>query len=372
MSKLPPVQSGIVLVGPTHPYSGGIAQHTTRLALELERAGHIVTVESWSSQYPSFLYQGSGRVHADEPEVGVPSTVINELAWYSPLSWWRAGRRSRGASALVLTVPTPFHFLPYFLLLLAVGRRPLRVAIVHNVHPHERFVGDSFLMSRLLRLFDRVVVHNDESAKAVRALAPEVEDLRVTSLPSPWSVGSTTKPPSTPQSASIQLLFFGTIRAYKGLGVLIDALETLDNCSLMVAGEFWEDPEQYLAQISTRGVDDRVIIRAGYVKAQEFESIFSAADILVLPYLSATGSIVRELGFDFGLPVIATNVGSLAEGIVDGKNGFIVEPGDSAKLADAIKQGSTPKKLAALRRGARALQADKSQLWSDYVTAIVS
>lgn len=371
MSNQHPAQSGIVLVGPTHPYSGGIAQHTTRLALELESSGHEVTVESWSSQYPSFLYRGSGHVPGGEPEVGIPTTVNSKLAWYSPLSWWRAGRRARSAAVLALTIPTPFHFIPYFVLLAAAGPGPRRVGIVHNVLPHERFPGDTWLMARLLRRLDRVIVHNDEAAKQVTALHPGANDITVSALPSPWSAITDARPRTKSKAGPVSLLFFGTIRPYKGLDVLIDALGQVEDCTLTIAGEFWEDADSYLAQIRDRGLHDRVSVRAGYVAAKDFESVFSAADVLVLPYRSATGSIVRELGFDFGLPVIATTVGSLSEGIIDGKNGYSVEPGNAEQLARAISKCTTPATLTTLRRGARKLQADRSQLWSDYVSAVI-
>ena len=370
MSNQHHAQSGIVLVGPTHPYSGGIAQHTTRLALELENAGHEVTVESWSSQYPSFLYRGSGTVPEGDPEVGIPTKVNSTLAWYSPLSWWRAGRRSRGAAVLAVTVPTPFHLIPYLVLLAAAGRKPTRLGIVHNVLPHERFPGDTWLMAGLIGQLDRVIVHNEEAAQQVKSLDAGSCDITVSSLPSPWSVVSATPSRASKKPGPTNLLFFGTIRPYKGLDVLIDALGQVEDCRLTIAGEFWEDADSYLAQIKKRGLLDRVTVRAGYVATKDFESVFSAPDVLVLPYRSATGSIVRELGFDFGLPVIATTVGSLSEGIVDGKNGFCVEPGNAAQLAAAISQCAAPKTLATLRRGARKLQANRSQLWSDYVSAV--
>lgn len=371
MSNQHPAQSSIVLVGPTHPYSGGIAQHTTRLALELESAGHEVTVESWSSQYPSFLYRGSGKLPEGDPEVGIPAKVNSKLAWYSPLTWWRAGRRSRGAAVLALTVPTPFHFIPYLVLLAAAGRKPTRLGIAHNVLPHERFPGDKWLMAGLVRQLDRVIVHNEEAAQQLKAMHPGPTDITVSSLPSPWSVISERPPRTRKTPGPINLLFFGTIRPYKGLDVLIDALGQAENCTLSIAGEFWEDADPYFAQIRELGLHDRVTVRAGYVASKDFESVFSAADVLVLPYRSATGSIVRELGFDFGLPVIATTVGSLSEGIVDGKNGYCVEPGNVAELAGAISQCAAPAMLATLRRGARTLQANRSQLWSDYVSAVI-
>lgn len=360
----------VVLVGPTHPYTGGIAQHTTRLALELEKRGKAVVVESWKYQYPSLAYPASFRIPNSEPEIGVASTVLEKLSWFSPFSWWLSGRRSRDAATIAVSIPTPLHVVAYSVLFLAAGTKPKRVGIIHNVLPHERLLGAKSLMRLLLRQLDLAVVHNDEAASKIRKIS-RGKTLSVTRrLPSPWPTPAFTNGSSRPTGTPLRILFFGTVRPYKGLDVLLKAVAQVPNCELLVAGEFWEKQETYEELIARLGITERVSIQNNYIRAQEIPHIFSKADVLVLPYKSATGSIVRELGFDFGLPVVASDVGSIGEGIISGQNGEIVPAGDMTALANVLTDLAEPERLTKLRAGARRLQSDRAKLWSDYVDVL--
>lgn len=368
MSKKP-AASSIVLVGPSHPYTGGIAQHTTRLALELEQRGHDVVVESWKAQYPKKLYPGPDRVPDGEPEVGVPTTLREDLAWYSPLSWWLVGRRLAKASAVALSVPTPFHAVPYLVMLLAMGKKPTRIAMVHNVLPHEPSVFDRVLMGALLRRCNRVVVHNDPAAHQAEALGVSSANIAVRSLPSPWPWQ---KPRATRKSSRRQpaALFFGTIRHYKGLDLLLEALAQTDGVDLVVAGEFWDDRSDYEEAVGRLGLSHRVSFRAGYVAQSDFADVFGSADFLVLPYRSGSGSIVRELAFRFGLPVIATSVGSIAEGVESGTNGLVIPPADTAALAEALRVASNKTTLAKWKKGVGSQRQKQTRQWQEYCDVI--
>lgn len=362
----------ILLVGPTHPYKGGIAQHTTRLALELEARGHSVVVESWKAQYPVALYPGEARISDDQPEIGVPSTIVERLTWYSPWSWWLAGRRIKNHDLAVFNVPTPFHLFPYSVMIWSAGRRLKTVGIVHNALPHDRRRMDAILMKKLVGLFDRNLVHNQIAKTQLQEWSSIQEEPVVASLPSPWgpiSPANERRPKNIRNG--LQLLFFGTVRPYKGLHVLLNSLTRVPGPRLTVAGEFWEPIGKYEELILTLGLSDRVTLRPGYVKESDFESLFSQADVLVLPYTSGTGSIVRELGFRYELPVIATRAGSIAEGIVDGVNGRIVEPGDSENLAEAIEEALHPETVENWRRNLRARTHDQSDQWECYITALL-
>lgn len=360
----------VVLVGPTHPYPGGIAQHTTRLALELEGAGVPVVVESWKAQYPKALYKGPDRVPDNQPEVGVAGDVREDLAWYSPWSWWRVGRRSRGAT-VGLSIPTPFHAVPYLTLLSAAGRATKTIAIVHNVLPHEPGPLDRILMGLLLRRVDRVIVHNEQAVHTAVALGVKPGAVQVLALPSPWPLTevAATRPTS---KGPVRLLFFGTIRPYKGLDILLKALATTEAVTLTIAGEFWEDEQKYRHQVQDLGISDRVSIRAGYVAEADFPELFAGADVLVLPYRSGTGSIVRELGFRFGLPVIATSVGSIAEGVVSGENGLVVIPESVEELAEALRQAGSRETLRKWRKGVTSRRDKQAELWARYLAVFDS
>ena len=364
MASHPP----IVLVGPTHPYTGGIAQHTARLALELEGAGVPVVVESWKAQYPKALYPGSGRVEG-EPEVGLPETVNESLAWYSPWSWWRVGRRHRG-SRIVVSIPTAFHALPYTVMRWGAGRRSGMWGIVHNVTPHDSGKLSKILMGFLLRSLHHLIVHGDTAKDDATALGVRPEAVTVTALPSPWPERGAVATPAS--KGPLRVLFFGTIRPYKGLDVLLEALAQVPGTTLSVAGEFWEPREPYDDLISRLGLIDRVTIRPGYVPAEDFEAIFSAADVMVLPYRRGTGSIVKEVGFRFGLPVIATRVGAISDGIEHDVNGLVISPESVDELTEALRLAGKPATLARWRKAISESSGANRKRWADYVTAITS
>lgn len=368
------------MVGPTHPYTGGIAQHTTRLALELEKHGHRVRVESWSAQYPKALYPGPDRVPDGAPEVGLPSEVHEDLAWFNPVSWWVVGRRLRTQDVVALSIPTPFHAVPYLVLLAALGRSAQSVGIVHNVLPHEPGPLDHFLMGLLLRRLNRVIVHGTEAHHRASELGVPPCALTQCSLPSPWphtpppTLGNaprSTTPEGEDQSTALRVLFFGTVRHYKGLDVLLESLAMTPGVELIVAGEFWDDDKPYRDQINRLGLESRVTIKPGYVAEAEFAELFADADLLVLPYRSGTGSIVRELGFRFGLPVIATDAGAIADGIDHDANGMVVTAGDPQALAEALTHASRPEVLTQWREGVATRRDTQGSLWDTYCTAVL-
>jgi len=359
----------IVLVGPTHPYTGGIAQHTTRLALELEHSGVPVIVESWRAQYPRALYPGSARVPDGEPEIGVASHVSETLAWFSPLSWWRVGRRHRG-SRVIVSIPTAFHALPYRILAAGAGKKSEVWGIVHNVTPHDSGRFSAWLMGWMLRRLDRIIVHGEQARGDALALGVKPEAITVLALPSPWPEEGTLAPGNT--DGQLRVLFFGTIRPYKGLDVLLEAVAQVDSVTLHVAGEFWEPRERYDEQIARLGIGDRVKITAGYVPSASFAQVFSGADVLVLPYRRGTGSIVKEVGFRFGIPVIATRVGAIADGIEHGQNGLVISPDSVSDLVFALTEASNPATRERWRAGIAKTRGVNKDRWAAYREAITS
>jgi D-inositol-3-phosphate glycosyltransferase len=360
----------VVLVGPTHPYTGGISQHTTRLALELESAGHHTVVESWAAQYPARLYPGTATVPDGEPEIGLPSRVTSELTWYSPLSWWRAGRRHRG-SRLVVSIPTAFHAVPYWVMAKAAGKNSDIWGIVHNVIPHDSGRLSRSLMARFLATLDHIIVHGENSRADAVSLGCAGDKITVTTLPSPWPL--IPAPDTSPEeSATLRALFFGTIRPYKGVDVLLEAVAKTPAVSLTIAGEFWEDRTSYDELIASLQLGDRVTILPGYLPISRFAEVFGEADVLVLPYRNGTGSIVREVGFRYGLPVIATEVGAIGVGIENDKTGLLIPPNSVDALADALGHASDPATRTRWAAEVRARQSAEQDHWDAYVDIITS
>ncbi|HEY6277320.1 MAG TPA: glycosyltransferase family 4 protein [Streptosporangiaceae bacterium] len=362
----------IAIVGPAHPYKGGAAQHTTALAHRLSAAGHQVLLLSWTAQYPKLLYPG--QLTVDTPELPLFGATERVLAWYRPDGWWRTGRRlaRERFDALVLCVVTPIQVPAYLTLARAAGCPVL--ALCHNVLPHEGRAFDRPLMAALLRRMDAVIVHSDEEAAVAASLtsAPVQATVMPPHLPGvalagPPPTGPAGAPP--PESTHHRLLFFGIVRPYKGLDVLLRALAGASPpVALIVAGEIWDGRDDLLRLIADLGLAERVRLAEGYVPAGDIPALFATADALVLPYRSATASQNPLLAFQYGVPVIATRAGSIAATVTDGVNGLLCAPGDAADLARAIGLLYQPGMLARLRQGAR--PADPGPLWDDYLTAV--
>lgn len=354
----------VALVGPTHPYKGGVAQHTTRLAHELAARGHEVELVSWSAQYPALLYPGQQKVEVPEQPV-FPRTTY-PLSWRWPVGWWRTGRRlARSADLVVLVLVTPVQA-PALATLMRALRGTRTLVLCHNVLPHERRAIDERLVRSVLGRADAVLVHAEGERTTAQSLtrAP----VAVSALPPHFVSGPGSTPRAVERPPLRSVLFFGIVRPYKGLDVLLRALADVPDVRLVVRGEFWGGPEQARALAAELGLADRVDLQDGYVEAGQVPELFDAADALVLPYRSSTASQNASLGHEHGVPVVATRVGTMAQDVQDGQDGLLCEPGDPASLAAALRRLYEPGVLEQLRSGIR--PSDGHQQWDAYVTAI--
>jgi glycosyltransferase involved in cell wall biosynthesis len=381
----------IAIVGPTFPYKGGGAHHTTELAHRLAAAGHEVTLESWRAQYPSFLYPGQQTISAPE---GTPFPgTRRELSWRRPDGWLRAGRRLRDRDLVVLAVLSPVQVPAYLGILYGLRRRTRVVALCHNVLPHERKPYDVPLMRALLRRVDGVLVHSGEQADLARTLTgrpvavaempahlptPSADARRVAGtdgagtgdITGDFTDDITGDTPRHAGEVRRRLLFFGIVRPYKGLDVLLRALAAgPEDVALTVAGEFWGGEDETRKLVAELGLTGRVDLRPGYVPAAEVPGLFAAADALVLPYRSATASQNVWMAHDHGVPVIATRVGGFPEQIRDGVDGLVCAPGDAGSLADALKRFYAPGEPHRLREGVRPV--DHGPRWAAYVDELL-
>jgi glycosyltransferase involved in cell wall biosynthesis len=335
----------IGVVGPAHPYRGGIAQFLAVLCSELKSRGNTLGVFNFTRQYPSVLFPGRAQTTDSAPAIAVESKrTVDSI---NPLTWFRTYRALRAFKPDVVLMSwwTPF-FAPCFWTIAFLMRRLGRVPVVyvcHNVIPHERRFVDVPLTKLALGEADFLVLLSKQSESELKGLLPKS---RYTALYHP-RYSFFLKPGLTRARAreglgvsGRALLFFGYVRPYKGLGVLLDAFAAFaardDEARLLVVGEFYEDREPYEAQIERLRMGDRVTLVDRYVSDDEVAHFFLAADLLVLPYLSATQSGVIQIAQSFGLPVVTTDVGGLPEVVEDGKTGFLVPAGDPEALAGAI------------------------------------
>ena len=380
----------VALIGPAHPYKGGGARHTTELARRLAEAGHDVVLESWRHQYPAGLYPG-GRQTVDVPDGEPFPNTRQDLSWANPASWWRAGRRLRDADLVAFALMIPPQAVPYLGIMTAMrgaSRRvrdtsppPRTVVICHNVLPHESRPADKQLTQWLLRSAGGALTHSAEEAARARTLAPEALVTAARMPPHLPAAGpaaplvdqaafaSRRSRTPVPAPGSCHLLFFGIVRPYKGLDVLLRALARApEQLTLTVAGEFWGGTAATEQLIAELGLAHRVTLRPGYVPAGQIPDLFAAADVLVLPYREATASQNAQLAFAHGVPVITTTAGALAEHVRDGVNGLTCAPGDVTDLARALTAVSAAGEVTRLRAGIAPV--DPEPAWAAYVQVL--
>ena len=367
----------IVVVGPTHPFKGGIAQHTTELARQLSRAGHSVTLISWDSQYPSRLYPGELVVPDGAVEVPLSVPVHRTLNWYDPTSWWRAGAKLRDADVIVVAHSNPFQVAAYRALLTSASRGsrvPTRILIAHNVSPHESGPWQERAVDAFRPVIDVVIVHSEDERRQAEAHLPTAQ-IRLVPLAPHGPAMSTSKGQVHHHRVwhdgdRIRLLAFGFVRPYKGLPLLLKAMKSAPNVELTIRGECWDQDLE--AELRALAVDPalrgRVDYRSGYVSASEVDSLFAGHDVAVLPYLEATGSQNTSLAQVYGRPVIVSDVPALTHGVESGINGLVIPAGDEQAWASALA-ALTPADVQ--KWTAHVTPVDCENAWATYVDEVI-
>lgn len=356
----------IAIVGPTHPYKGGIAQETTELAHRLSAVGHSVELLSWKAMYPKLLYPGNQFVPADKPELPTFEHTRRTLSWRNPTSWWRHVRKLRGFDQVIFIWWVPTIQGPVYLTMLrALGKRgPQTILICHNVLPHEPRPGDRAITRAVLRRVNRIIVHTQAQAEVAKTLTSR--EIRVVGLPLALP-GRVPEPTKQAIKLKHRLLFFGIVREYKGLDVLLRALAQVPNVKLTVAGEFWES-ERYERLITELDLEGRVTLRKGYLPADELAGLFTKVDALVLPYRGGTASQHVAIAHTYGVPVIATTAASMAQQVHDGVDGLLCRPDDVDDLTETIKHFYEPGVATKLRKGVPHLSDDRG--WGAYLQTL--
>lgn len=331
-----------VTVGPIYPWRGGIAHHSAMLVRELAKR-HEVEAVTFSRQYPSILFPGKSQYDPDGAPLPVPTHQwIDSM---NPFSWSSTGRRIRAMAPDVLIFAHSLSFFgPAYARIAAIARRSGKTKILficHNVLPHERRPGDRLLTKMAFRHADCFIVQSRSVEHDLLALIPRAV-YRLIPHPVYEQFGAPLPKDEARRVLGLAqkriVLFFGYIRPYKGLAVLIEALQALPDVALLVVGEFYEDEQMYRRMIGTHGLADRVVIVSDYVPNEHVARYFSAADAVILPYRSATQSGIAQIAYNFNKPVIVTDVGGLAEVVREGKTGFTVPPDDPKALAAAIRK----------------------------------
>jgi D-inositol-3-phosphate glycosyltransferase len=363
------------LVGTAYPQRGGIAHYVALLTQALRDAGHEVLVISFSRQYPGFLFPGKSQEETGPESIRIDAEPLIDTL--NPLSWFRAARRLVDFRPQLVVFK---YWMPFFAPAYGTIARRLRKAkvrtcfLLDNVIPHERRPGDLALTRYALGPVDTFVAQSQSVAEELARFRPGAPLWQV---PHPvYSIfGAAPDRREARERLGVRArevaLFFGFIRRYKGLLTLFEAVARIPaarDFQLLVGGEFYEDPAPYRTAIAELGLEDRVVLHDRYVPNEEVGDFFAAANLVVLPYLSATQSGIVQIAFHYDRPVLTTRVGGLPEVVEDGVVGDIVPPGDPEALARALLDYFEEGKEA--RYSPRVAEAKKRYSWGRLVEAL--
>lgn len=335
----------IVLLSPAHPLRGGIASSSERLATELQDSGYEVIIYTFSLQYPNFLFPGKTQFSDDpKPENLDIHIKVNSV---NPANWLSIGKElQRIKPDLIITrywLPFMAPSLGSIIRLAKKNKHTKAIAIADNIIPHEKRPGDRQLTQYFVNSVDGFIVMSKsvkEEMKQFTAIKP------VEYIPHPIydNYGDLVSKEAALAHLNLEkgveyALFFGFIRDYKGLDLLLNALADARlkkrNLKLIVAGEYYGNEATYQAIIKAKNLDNQVIMHTKYIPSEEVKYYFGAADLVVQPYKTATQSGISQLAYHFEKPMVVTNVGGLPEIVEDGKAGYVVEVSEKA-IADAI------------------------------------
>lgn len=335
----------IVIVGPAHPLRGGLSTFNERLAAEFISQGHSCEIWSFSLQYPSFLFPGTTQYSTEPPPKGITiRTVINSI---NPLNWIKTGNALRTHRPDIILVR---FWLPFMGPALGTILRRVRknrhtriVALTDNVIPHEKRPGDKPFTKYFLKSCHAFITMSEKVLADLRTFEPH-KPARLVMHPLYDNFGAPVPKEEARKKLGLNtdqkiVLFFGFIRRYKGLDLLLEAMADdkigQQQIRLMIAGEFYEDEQPYQDIVNGRKIRDRLIIRTQFIPDSEVRYYLCAADAVVQPYRNATQSGVTPLAYHFEKPMIVTNVGGLPTLVPDGRSGLVCEP-EPASIANAI------------------------------------
>ena len=337
----------IVIIGPAHPLRGGLASYNERLAKEFIDEGHEASIYTFSYQYPSFLFPGTTQFSTEPAPANISIKVkINSV---NPLNWIIVGNELKKLRPDVIVVR---YWLPFMGPCLGTILRRVKknkhtqiVCIADNIIPHEKRPGDTIFTRYFVKPIDRFITMSE---KVLQDLKQFAKDKPAKFVPHPLydNFGEKISKEEARQHLNITgdvhiVLFFGFIRKYKGLDILLNSIKLLNteygvkNIRLLVAGEFYEDAKNYEELLNDPAIKPYLILHTQFISDSEVKYYLCAADCVVQPYRSATQSGVTPLAYHFEVPMIVTNVGGLPSLVPDGKAGLIAEP-NSESIAEKI------------------------------------
>ncbi len=333
----------IIIIGPAHPLRGGLASYDERLAKEFTLQGYDTIIYTFSLQYPGFLFPGTTQYSSEPAPKNIKIKIrINSV---NPFNWIKIGNELKLLKPDIIVVR---YWLPFMGPCLGTILRRVKknkytkvVCIADNILPHEKRPADLIFTKYFLRPVDAFITMSE---KVLTDLKRFVKNKPAQFVPHPLydNFGEKISKEEARSKLKIKneeliILFFGFIRKYKGLDILLKAMkilqsrsrferEKIENLKLLIAGEFYEDKKNYTDLIEQLGIKDHLILHTDFIPDSEVKNYLCAADCVVQPYRNATQSGVTPLAYHFEKPMIVTNVGSLPTLVPDKKVGLVAEP----------------------------------------------
>ena len=352
----------IVLVGPMHPFRGGIAHFLEAMYWGLQARGHTVSAVTFTRQYPNLLFPGKTQFETGPLERPVPAVRL--ISSINPATWFKAARHIARwePDVLIFKYWMPFFGPAFGTIARRMSRKGAKtLVVVDNAIPHERRPGDIMLGRYFMRAVHGCVVMSDAVARDLDKLGVKAPR-RMVAHPLYDVFGKAMDRRTARAELGLQpdapvLLFFGFIRKYKGLHVLLESMpriiEAVPDVRLLVAGEFYEDETPYRNIIRRHGLRHHVQLHSGYIPNKDVARYFAAADVVVQPYVTATQSGVAQIAYHFDKPLIVTDVGGLSEIVPHDDAGLVAPPEDPVALAEAVARFFGDNMAARLQEGVR-------------------
>lgn len=378
-SKEANARKKIVILGSAHPLrGGGIATFNERLAKAFMQEGHEVQIISFSLQYPNFLFPGTSQFTSEPAPADLRiDNLINSI---NPFNWVKVGNQIKKNQPDLVVVR---YWLPFMGPCLGTILRRIKknkitkiVCIADNIIPHEPKPGDTIFTKYFIKPVDSFITMSEKVKQDLLVFAPNKPTVFI---PHPLydNFGEKISKDIARKYLNIEtdekiILFFGFIRKYKGLDILLDSIKILQrsdlSIKLLIAGEFYEDEKLYKEQINQLGIEQQLILRTNFISDNEVKYYLCASDVIVQPYRSATQSGVTPLAYHFEIPMIVTNVGGLPSMVPDNKIGLIAEP-NPVSIAEKIIQFF---KTGEQHYLPYFVEEKKKYSWSKMVEAIIS
>ena len=371
------LSKNIIIIGPAHPLRGGLASYDERLAKEFQQQGHTVSIYTFSLQYPGFLFPGTTQFSTEPAPADIDIRVrINSV---NPFNWLSVGAELKKQQPDLIVVR---YWLPFMgpclgtiLRIVKQNKHTKVVCIADNIIPHEKRFGDVAFTKYFVPPIDAFITMSEKVLADLPQFATN-KPAKFVAHPLYDNFGEKVSQQEARARLNIKedeliILFFGFIRKYKGLDILLDAMKILQSSplpipKLLIAGEFYEDRKAYDEQIVRLGIKDMLLLKTEFIADSEVKYYLCAADVVVQPYRSATQSGVTPLAYHFEKPMVVTNVGGLPSLVPDDKVGLIAEP-NAASIALKIEEYFT--------KGAQhflphLIEEKKKYSWSTMVASI--